>query len=996
MAQVGLNVRPSNPTCVAPARPLTGTAAIVDFPVIFGVGDQPTAMQRSPVDPTLWFVSIKGGLIRRVTWDPSHPTSPRPTVTTVCDLTDRVIAGTESGLEGMVFHPGFPNPPYVYVHYSGQNAPGVAPGPFTEYISRFTSRDGGLTIDPSSEQVVLALPQHGPNHHGGKLVFGPDGYLYVGFGDGGIMAESLSQSLSGWYGKLLRIDVDHGQPYTVPPDNLFAAGGGAPEIFAWGLRNPYQFSFDRLTGDLWVGDVGFDTWEEVDRVVRGGNYGWPVMEGDHCVADPCDTTGFLPPVVEHLHADLGGDGLAIMGGYVYRGAAIPELQGRYVYGDLDGNVWALEDDGFGNQVPELLRSGIGGPTGVYEDAQGELYFLTSPIRALVRSTASTTGAPFPQTLSATGCRSPGNTTQPAGGMIPYGVNVELWSDGAAKSRWMGVPDRGTITIDPDGDWEFPVGTILMKDFVVQGQLTETRLLMRHPDGGWAGYSYQWNASLTDATLLQDAATRVVGGQTWQYPSPSQCLRCHTVIAGGSLGPTTPQMNRTWVYPATGRTGNQIDTLAAIGMFAPPAPPPSSQLPVLPGPNTPGFAPELQARGYLQANCAHCHAPGGLTEADIDLRWETADADMNLCGRPPDLGDLGVPGALLLAPGDPLHSIVSLRMHALDANRMPPLATSIVDPLGTLLVDAWIVTHPACVGVTTSTVPATTTTSSTATTSTTTRVSTTTTTSTTTRSSTTARSTTTTRTSTTSSSTATTTTRRSTSTTTTTLAAPITVTFRSIGAEDGTLGESTPRSGVGGPVIARSGYMQVGDRANHAQSKILASFDTSTLAGATIVSATLRLNRVGLVRTNPFSTLGRLLADVQTGGFGGSPTLQPGDFQATATAPGAASMSNPTTNGSWSTGTLTAAGLAAINPTGRTQVRFAFEVHDDGNGTADRISFATGDNADPTLWPALDVTYVPASTRGPMTVTETVPTSVMRPGRLFATTRSSAARAARSP
>jgi hypothetical protein len=223
-----------------------------------------------------------------------------------------------------------------------------------------------------------------------------------------------------------------------------------------------------------------------------------------------------------------------------------------------------------------------------------------------------------------------------------------------------------------------------------------------------------------------------------------------------------------------------------------------------------------------------------------------------------------------------------------------------------------------------------------------------------------------------------------------------VTFRSIGAEDGTLGESAPRSGVGGAVIGRSGYMQVGDRANHAQSKILASFDTSTLAGATIVSATVRLNRVGLGRTDPFSTLGRLLADVQTGGFGGSPVLQPGDFQATATAPAAASMSDPTTNGSWSTGTLTAAGLAAINPTGRTQVRFAFEVHDNGNGTADRISFATADNADPTLWPALDVTYVPPSTSSPMTVTERVPASVMRPGRLFATRRSSVARAARSP
>jgi hypothetical protein len=154
-------------------------------------------------------------------------------------------------------------------------------------------------------------------------------------------------------------------------------------------------------------------------------------------------------------------------------------------------------------------------------------------------------------------------------------------------------------------------------------------------------------------------------------------------------------------------------------------------------------------------------------------------------------------------------------------------------------------------------------------------------------------------------------------------------------------------------------MQVGDLPTNAQTRILASFDTSSLpAGATIVSATLRLNRVGSVGSNPFDTLGRLLADVQTGSFGGNPALQASDFQAAATAPGAASMSNPTTNGAWSTGALDAAGLAAINPTGRTQVRFAFEVPSNGNGVADRLWFATGDNADPTLWPELDVTYLP--------------------------------------
>jgi hypothetical protein len=188
---------------------------------------------------------------------------------------------------------------------------------------------------------------------------------------------------------------------------------------------------------------------------------------------------------------------------------------------------------------------------------------------------------------------------------------------------------------------------------------------------------------------------------------------------------------------------------------------------------------------------------------------------------------------------------------------------------------------------------------------------------------------------------------------------VTVVFRSIGAEDGGLGESPAGSGLGGNINATSANMQVGDQPNNAQSRVIASFDTSTIpASATILGATLRLNRVGVLGANPFNTLGRLLVDVQAGGFGGGAALQTGDFQATATAAACASLSNPTVNGTWSTGTLDAAGLAAINRSGRTQVRLAFEVHDNGNGVADRIMFASGDHADATLWPALEVTYLP--------------------------------------
>ncbi len=646
-AQSGLPSRPSNPTCVAPDRPLTGTAAVVTFPGTFFAGSQPTAMQQLPNDPTVWYVSLKTGFVERVVWDQNNPGT--PVITHAINLSGKVVSNSpEAGLSGMVLHPQFQSgQPFVYLHYSGPNTPG-ATGPFTEYISRFTSFDGGMTFDPASEQVMLTLPQGGIFHHGGKMVFGPDGYFYLGFGDGGFQAEAESQDLFSLIGKVLRIDVNSAFPYAIPPTNPFAAGGGAPEIWALGMRNPFQFSFDRVTGDLWAGDVGWNTWEEVDLILPGKNYGWPIMEGNHCVVEPCDPSPFEPPVVEYLHSTLGGDGLAIIGGYVYRGSAIPQLYGRYVYGDFNGNVWALTTNEAGTIVPEFLRN-IGSITGFYEDAQGELYALGSPIHKIVPLTTPP-ASPFPQTISASGCRAPGNPTQPAAGVIPYNVNVELWSDGAAKNRWMGVPDGRTIDILPDGDWSFPIGTILMKDFSVQGVLTETRLFIRHNDGGWAGYSYQWNAQGTDANLLPGSATAVVGGQTWNFPSRTQCLSCHTAIAGSSLGPTTAQMNGDFLYPSTGITANQLTTLSTIGMFtAPGLPGPPNTLPILPGPNQTNQPLNLRARGYLQANCAHCHAPGGPTQAAMDLRFGVSEADANICGIPPNLGDLGIPGALLLAP-----------------------------------------------------------------------------------------------------------------------------------------------------------------------------------------------------------------------------------------------------------------------------------------------------------------------------------------------------------
>ena len=187
----------------------------------------------------------------------------------------------------MAFHPNFPADSRVFVQYTTQDARSV----LYTHVSSFTSTDGGRTLDPTSEQVVLRLQQKSYRHKAGTIAFGPDGYLYIGLGDDN-RADQVQNTLS-WYGKMLRIDVDNGTPYAIPSDNPFASGkGGAPEVYAWGFRNPWQWHFDKVTGDLWLGDVGRASWEEVDRVVRGGNYGWPIREGAHCL----DNTQIVVPL----------------------------------------------------------------------------------------------------------------------------------------------------------------------------------------------------------------------------------------------------------------------------------------------------------------------------------------------------------------------------------------------------------------------------------------------------------------------------------------------------------------------------------------------------------------------------------------------------------------------------------------------------------------------------------------------------------------------------
>ena len=295
---------------------------------------------------------------------------------TFLDITDRVNdRGSEEGLLGLAFAPSFAESGYLYVYYS-------ASGPRRIVVSRFQAARGRPGVaDPDSEHVILEVPQPYGNHNGGQLAFGPDGYLYAGIGDGGSRGDphGNGQDPSTLLGTIIRVDVstiDSLGGYAVPSDNPFVdSGGGArEEVWAYGLRNPWRFAFDRQTGTLWAADVGQWEYEEIDVVRPGLNYGWSSMEGTHCYSPRvgCDRTGLELPVAEYEH-DLG---CSITGGYVYRGARLPALFGAYLYGDFcSGRIWALRYDGA--QVREQLELVVTdlSISSFGEDQAGEIYVL---------------------------------------------------------------------------------------------------------------------------------------------------------------------------------------------------------------------------------------------------------------------------------------------------------------------------------------------------------------------------------------------------------------------------------------------------------------------------------------------------------------------------------------------------------------------------------------------------------------------------------------------
>lgn len=685
----GIDFRPVNKTCVAGDRPPSG-AAVDLVPAYSIVLEEPMSLHYPKGDDSYWYAVLQDGEIVRFENSPDVET-----YTVSLDIQDvvRNLPGEQAGMMGMAFDPDFAITGEVLIFYSA-NGDDLS-YPSESRVSRFTSFDGGLTFDPASEEILWSLRQTYIYHKGGQVMFDDDGYFWWAHGDGGGLMdpEGHGQDTFSWFSKVFRVDLrGPDYPWSIPEDNPFADGiGGLPEVWAYGFRNPWRYSLDP-GGDLWVGDVGSDQWEEVSLVPKGGNAGWSVQEGAHCVAEPCDATDIVQPAYEWSH---DGGAAAVIGGIVYQGDLIPALQGAYLFTDYYGGtpLKSVRKQGESFLVETLMDFTGRRVASFAEDEAQEVFVVdydAGQIYALVPTEPEASN--FPARLSETGCVDAADPHVPAAAMIPFDVVSPLWSDGAAKDRFVALPDGATVGLLDDGDFDFPIGTVFMKNFDVDGIRIETRLLMRHNDGEWAGYSYEWNADGTDADLLDASKVVSLASQDWLYPSQGACLECHTLAANRAVGAETLQLNYAWTYP-NGRVANQIETWRYIGLFSD-DPGAADTLPAMAAPGDPAAPLEDRARSYLHANCAHCHTEGGTGSGPQDFHYLAIDPAY--CDVPPFGEDLGVgPDARILAPGDPEASILYLRMEDLGPERMPPLATTVLDLAALDLVEEWIATMDAC-------------------------------------------------------------------------------------------------------------------------------------------------------------------------------------------------------------------------------------------------------------------------------------------------------------
>ena len=711
------------PTCTSLLPPGVGASPCHldgDLPEAAGVTLVPVFAQAGLTQPIFlgpWgdgtdrlFVVERPGKVVLIDNDPATTKPPL----TVVDVSAKVNVAGEGGLLSAAMHPKFKQNRKLYISLT------TGTPMHSQILEYVVGADDVAKVD-SARLVIDVQQPNFTNHKGGMIAFDAKGMLLYGLGDGGSANDPSGngQNSKTLLAKILRIDP--GSPtgtlgYGIPKDNPFVGNSAfLPEIFAWGMRNPWRYSVDRLTGDIWAGDVGQDTWEEVDKVVSGQNYGWNTMEATHCFppgVTTCKQDGLALPVVEYKHPY----GKSITGGYVYRGSQQKSLYGKYIFADYDqGRILTLPASGL---APAELAKATFQPCSFGEDRDGELYVmqLYGPLGLvfkIVEAAPKPAGKPLPLLLSQTQCFSDIKSLQPAAGVLPYEVNVPLWSDGAGKQRFLVLPPGatpGTLPIgvpsDPYKSWDLPLGTLLIKHFALGDTATpaETRFLRRDADG-WKFFTFRWKADGSDADLLPGGGGQATfevmdagqkSTQTWRYPMMADCASCHHAagsFAAQVLGLQTAQLNRP-VHWGGVAVPNLVAALRDAGLL-PADTLMNVQFPPLSNLTNVKDVPTA-ARAWLHANCSHCHRPQGAAPSDMDLRFSTPLSAGHACDAAAQNGTVN--GATqLLVPGKPDASALLQRLESTPMGGlfMPQIAVTVPQPGAAAMITAWITGLTAC-------------------------------------------------------------------------------------------------------------------------------------------------------------------------------------------------------------------------------------------------------------------------------------------------------------
>jgi len=726
----------------------------------------PQGLPYEPVFPNLSFSSpltfnelpddnkiIVGQRDGRIFWFDKTPNV--STKNSMLDLSEKVGVVWDGGFLGLALHPEFgtSGKNYFYVWYTTEDAnSNDFPNSYTtqscdseEYwgnfliLARYEANPTTLAVQESSEQVMLKLRMYGTTHRGGGLLFGDDGFLYLTTGDQTAFKKS-QDIVNNLDGGVLRMDVDQdptkshppvrtmpddhgfsdeltGNGYWIPNDNPFLSptGGNFEEYYSMGHRNPHRMTKDRATGELYVGEIGGGRHEEINIIKKGGNFGWPLYEGLYYSTFCVDNLYNDMPHEQPLLAFPRSEANAVIGGYVYRGNEVPELQGKYICADYGSgeeiftvNINTGEYEQYGNFTSTNIIS-------FGEDKQGELYILKQGNSSLFKITSKNTGfGNTPQLLSETGAFSNLTDLTPTDGLIPYDLVESFWSDGALKKRWMAIPNDGShntaaekIRYSDVDDWDFPVGSVLVKHFELpinannpsMTKRLETRFSIKASDGNFYFVTYKWNDQQTDATLLTTGLeesitiTEADGGtsnQTWSYPSTIDCISCHNPTTGGTLGTRARYLNKDFTYPKTGRTANQLVTLSHLGILDQTVTD-SNTNSILTSKsiNDSNASIDDKARSYLDLNCAYCHRPGTGNRGDFDLRLNLDILQTGILTASPYL-PLGIPNEKIVDPGNTATSILYHRLNSTDpAIKMPPISKNKIDANAVQLIDDWI-------------------------------------------------------------------------------------------------------------------------------------------------------------------------------------------------------------------------------------------------------------------------------------------------------------------